>query len=172
MGCGPLTALQQPLDVLGWHKLRQGGPAPVRHGRHTSGQINDGVQGNIVGASPRLEPLSDNGGPTLTHQLLVGSPAIDAGTNALSVSPDGWPLAFDQRGPAHDRLVGQFVDMGAIEFTDGAGGSIAGRKLIGQAVARGEALKVRIYIDRDDNGRLDAGEDSVDVALREMQEEV
>lgn len=31
------------------------------------------------GTDPMLGPLADNGGPTLTHALLAGSPAIDAG---------------------------------------------------------------------------------------------
>jgi hypothetical protein len=39
---------------------------------------------------PRIGPLEDNGGPTRTHALLAGSPAIDAGTSG--------GLAFDQRG--------------------------------------------------------------------------
>jgi hypothetical protein len=37
--------------------------------------------GDIFAANPMLGPLSDNGGPTLTHALLLESPAIDAGDN-------------------------------------------------------------------------------------------
>jgi hypothetical protein len=48
---------------------------------------------NIADDDPRLAPLADNGGPTQTHALLPGSPAIDAG-NPDFVSPPG----FDQRG--------------------------------------------------------------------------
>src|SRR5262249_15437872 len=33
-------------------------------------------------ADPKLGPLQDNGGPTLTHALLTGSPAIDHGNRA------------------------------------------------------------------------------------------
>jgi uncharacterized repeat protein (TIGR01451 family) len=44
-------------------------------------------------APPLLGPLANNGGPTQTHALLPGSPAIDAGTNL------GCP-AIDQRGIA------------------------------------------------------------------------
>jgi hypothetical protein len=33
-------------------------------------------------SNPLLGPLADNGGPTLTHALLPGSPALDAGDNA------------------------------------------------------------------------------------------
>ena len=44
----------------------------------------DGATGDQVGttAAPidaKLGPLADNGGPTATHALLPGSPAIDSG---------------------------------------------------------------------------------------------
>jgi len=52
-----------------------------------------------------LEPLADNGGPTLTHALLAGSPAIDAADSA--VCP-----ATDQRGVARDAA----CDVGSFEF--------------------------------------------------------
>jgi hypothetical protein len=42
------------------------------------GAEKDG-KGNIVTDDPKLGPLSDNGGPTQTHALLPGSPALDAG---------------------------------------------------------------------------------------------
>jgi hypothetical protein len=54
-----------------------------------------------------LGPLQDNGGPTETHALLPGSPAIDVGTCA------GAPPA-DQRGVA--RPQGADCDIGAYEF--------------------------------------------------------
>ena len=47
--------------------------------------------GDLTGVAPLLGPLQDNGGPTETHALLSGSPAIDAG-NDLSAPPT------DQRG--------------------------------------------------------------------------
>jgi hypothetical protein len=60
----------------------------------------------IVG-SPGLEPLADNGGPTLTHALLAGSPAIDA-ANAATCPPT------DQRGVARPQGAG--CDVGAFEY--------------------------------------------------------
>jgi hypothetical protein len=64
-----------------------------------------------VGVNPRLGPLQDNGGPTLTHALLSGSPAIDRGscTDAGGVS-----LMFDQRNM--DRPSGRACDAGAFEI--------------------------------------------------------
>ncbi len=61
---------------------------------------------DLVNTDPLLGPLQDNGGPTFTHELLTGSPAIDAGTNS------GCP-ATDQRG--FTRPVGASCDIGAYE---------------------------------------------------------
>jgi predicted outer membrane repeat protein len=57
----------------------------------------------------KLDPnLANNGGPTQTHALLSGSPAINTGSNPAS-------LAFDQRGPGFARTSGAGTDMGAFE---------------------------------------------------------
>jgi hypothetical protein len=65
---------------------------------------------------PGLGPLQDNGGPTFTHGLLPGSPAIDAGDPGFVLPPD-----FDQRGTGFDRVrdgdgtAGPRIDIGALE---------------------------------------------------------
>jgi hypothetical protein len=64
---------------------------------------------NLVGGNPQLGPLQNNGGPTLTRAPLIGSPAVNAGTNALIAG-----TAVDQRGFL--RIVGPNVDIGAVEF--------------------------------------------------------
>ena len=43
---------------------------------------------NITGTDPMPGPLRDNGGSTLTHALLPGSPAIDAADNPSCESTD------------------------------------------------------------------------------------
>jgi predicted outer membrane repeat protein len=63
--------------------------------------------GDLVVADAMLGPLADNGGPTETHALLAGSPAIDAG------SPDCPPPSTDQRGVT--RPQGAACDVGAFE---------------------------------------------------------
>src|SRR5207244_2459322 len=73
--------------------------------------------GDLVGTpgaplDPKLGPLGNNGGPTWTMALLPGSPAIDAGDDALLSAP--FNLATDQRGLP--RKSGAHVDIGAFEF--------------------------------------------------------
>lgn len=68
--------------------------------------ITGDTTGNITGQDPRLGSLNDNGGPTFSHLLLAGSPAIDAGTST------GAP-ATDQRGISRPQGAG--VDIGAVE---------------------------------------------------------
>lgn len=67
--------------------------------------------GNCFAGSPggalNLGSLSNNGGPTDTHGLLSGSPAIDAGIGT-------WCMSLDQRGVT--RPQGGGCDAGAYEF--------------------------------------------------------
>lgn len=69
--------------------------------------------GDLPNASPSLGPLRNNGGPTWTHALSAGSPAIDSGDN--SAGPE-----TDQRGAKRprdgDKNGVAVCDMGAYEF--------------------------------------------------------
>ncbi len=64
--------------------------------------------------TPVLGPLQDNGGPTDTHALLAGSPAIDAGNPAGCTDDTGATLTTDQRGVI--RPQGTDCDIGSFEF--------------------------------------------------------
>jgi len=75
------------------------------HNVASDGSCNLTAAGDQPGTDPLLGPLADNGGPTLTHALSAGSPAIDAADTA--VCP-----AVDQRGVARDAA----CDVGAFEF--------------------------------------------------------
>ncbi len=105
---------------------------------NTAGGLTNGANNNIVGnngtsvlslASILNTTLANNGGPTLTHNLVTGSKAIGAGGN-ISVPSDigdvdgdldvDEEMPFDQRGNGFVRRFGTGspvpVDIGAIEF--------------------------------------------------------
>jgi len=67
--------------------------------------------GFSIQADPLIGPLVDNGGPTWTHALLPGSPALDVATDCTDTT--GSPLAFDQRFAS--RPGGPECDIGAYE---------------------------------------------------------
>jgi hypothetical protein len=70
-----------------------------------------------IGADPKLGPLTHNGGPTLTHQLLAASPALGKGSNPSTIPTD-------QR--FYPRTTNGKTDIGAVEYdtiyTDGFDG--------------------------------------------------
>jgi predicted outer membrane repeat protein len=78
------------------------------------------ASGNLIGGpahgaiDPKLGPLEFNGGPTETHALLLGSPAINTGDPALVAGLNGVPQ-FDQRGTPFTRVAGGRIDIGAVE---------------------------------------------------------
>ena len=81
-----------------------------------------GAPGDVSGADPLLGSLADHGGPTPTHDLRPGSPALD------TANPAGCP-AIDQRGVTRPQDPG--CDMGAFEArvlpSRGTSGTFGGR---------------------------------------------
>ncbi|MCW5201966.1 hypothetical protein VU12_03405 [Desulfobulbus sp. US4] len=73
---------------------------------------SDGTSGIHIptALSAIIDPLADNGGSTLTHALVPGSPAIDLDPNNVECSTG---LATDQRG--EPRPVGAGCDAGSYE---------------------------------------------------------
>jgi hypothetical protein len=84
--------------------------------------------GDQVFTNPMLGPLHNNGGPTLTHALLPGSPAIDTGDPNFTPPP-----LFDQRGPGFDRVVNGRIDKGSFEVQAPTVQSASSRKTHGAA---------------------------------------
>jgi hypothetical protein len=66
--------------------------------------------GDQINTNPLLGPLQDNGGPTFTHALLPGSPAIDAGDPSFTPPP-----FYDQRGCPFARVFNGRIDVGSLE---------------------------------------------------------
>ena len=80
--------------------------------------ISDGANGNQIGtlANPidaLTGTLGDNGGPTQTVLLDPQSPAINAGSNTEATNLS---LMNDQRGTGFPRILGNQVDIGALEI--------------------------------------------------------
>jgi hypothetical protein len=90
------------------------GGTVTSHGYNISSDNGGGYlngPGDQINTDPLLGPLQNNGGPTLTHAPLTGSPAIDAG------DPNFTPPPFrDQRGPCFYRVFGRRIDVGSVEI--------------------------------------------------------
>lgn len=97
-------------------------------------RVNNGCAGSLIATDqsgtaasplePGLDPLADNGGPTGTHALVTGSPAIDGGDPAdcLGWDPEAgadFPFTTDQRSEPRptdgDGDTGVVCDAGAFE---------------------------------------------------------
>jgi hypothetical protein len=70
----------------------------------------------FIVSDPLLGLLADNGGATLTHSLLPGSPAIDAGDNITCVVRDQRGVLRRYDGDANGSLI---CDVGAYEYNTG-----------------------------------------------------
>ena len=75
-------------------------------GLNLSSDASCGTDPAMLIADPKLGPLANNGGPTRTHALLLGSPAINAGSLCTET--------IDQRYVTRDK--GLSCDLGAFEF--------------------------------------------------------
>jgi hypothetical protein len=80
--------------------------AITRQGANISDDDTCGGPTQIMIGDPEIGPLANNGGPTMTHALLAGSPAIDAGSSCT--------VTVDQRYTPRDAD----CDVGAFEFAD------------------------------------------------------
>jgi hypothetical protein len=72
---------------------------------------NNKVGTNAMRLDPKLGPLQNNGGTTLTRVPQTGSPLVDAGNNNLVPG-----LSTDQREGGFARIFGPVVDIGATEL--------------------------------------------------------
>ncbi len=91
----------------------------ISSGYNLSSDNGGGVLTNTtdqINTDPLLGPLADNGGPTFTHALLVGSPAIDKGKSfGLTTDQRGAPRPFDFSAISN-ASGGDGSDIGAFEL--------------------------------------------------------
>ncbi len=95
-------------------------PSPTSQGYNLEDADSCGFgsgPGDLVGVPPLLGALADNGGPTRTHVLLAGSPAIDAGSASSGETTDqrGFPRPSDLPSVAN-APGGDGSDIGAFEL--------------------------------------------------------
>ncbi|MBK8467448.1 MAG: hypothetical protein IPL32_16650 [Chloracidobacterium sp.] len=86
---------------------------------NTAGSVFTPTATDITGQDPNIGPLENNGGPTFTHVLLPGSPAIDKGESSGSTNdqrsqsrPYDNPLITNASG-------GDGADIGSVEVRPG-----------------------------------------------------
>ncbi len=111
---GTLTLGNTVLAASGCHPA---GVPPISLGHNVADDGSCGLAGpgDQVVADAKLGPLADNGGPTRTHALLSGSPAIDAGDNHACPVTDQRNVLRPQNG---------VCDVGAFEIQSGFLGGV------------------------------------------------
>ena len=120
----PVTVVMQNSIVAGNHADGKGQDIfgeLISHGynliQQSSGATihNDGFGKDIIGFPAKLGRLQKNGGPTPTHALLPGSPALDQ-IPLTACHVNG--ITTDQRGFARPDGKEQACDIGAYEYVD------------------------------------------------------
>jgi hypothetical protein len=107
--------------------------------------------GDVHNAVVRLGPLAFNGGPTRTHALLAGSPAIDTGNNNRCNAADQRGVSVPNGiGGTHRRIDGDgngsaICDVGAFEVQrDGVAPTVAGIDLLDATPTAATSVRWRV----------------------------
>ncbi|MCY2991124.1 MAG: FG-GAP-like repeat-containing protein [Planctomycetota bacterium] len=153
-------------DIAGARGFISLGHNLIGDGSGSSGFTN-GVNGDVVGINgspvdPLLGPLADNGGTTLTHLPLPGSPVIDAGNNTGAPATDQTGIARPQDGNGDSTAT---VDIGAVEryWAEIHGRLFHDHNRDGSQAGDGSEpgwADWTVYLDWNQNGTLDRGEPS------------
>ncbi len=144
-------------SLLGDHCLFYRSPGNPDAGHNLSRRTTCGLSDptSQAGVALFLSGLADNGGPTQTHALRAGSPAIDAGDAALCMGLG--VNGLDQRDVSRadgSASVSGSCDVGAFEFMD----------CDGSGVDDGSEIAMDRSLDQNGNMLLDACENQPPVA--------
>ncbi|MCA9236784.1 MAG: hypothetical protein KDA44_15015 [Planctomycetales bacterium] len=161
--------------IVAGNSLSDGAPSNLTGSGNLSGSYNLLGSGatafgatNLTGIDdPLLGPLANNGGPTRTHALLPGSPALEAGDPSIASSGS----EFDQRGLGFFRvsdsdisMPGSRIDIGAYEAQGApsadfnSDGSVDGRDFLAWQRGLGKANAQRSDGNSDDDDDADASD--------------
>ncbi len=117
---GTLTLSNTIVSGNATQDIQRDGGTITSGGYNLVGVSNAGASFSAPGdqtsiTDPKLGPLQNNGGPTFTHALLAGSPAIDKGKTSLTLDQRGLTRPVDDPNiaPATD---GDNNDIGAVEL--------------------------------------------------------
>ncbi|QDV35062.1 choice-of-anchor Q domain-containing protein [Tautonia plasticadhaerens] len=94
---------------------------------------------DLINTDPLLGPLADNGGPTPTHALRPGSPAVDAAVPTAGVTTDQRGVPRPQ-GTAPDIGAFELVESAFLELTSETASNAVGRSQTVLATARDAML--------------------------------
>ena len=128
---------------------------------------------NVMTDSPQIGALTNNGGNTETHELIAGSPAINASDPSAVLGIGIYAFVYDQRGNNFGRLQGGRVDIGAFEVGDPpsadfeSDGLVTGIDFLLWQRGVGTVAPNAMKIDGDADNDLDS--DSSDLAVWELQ---
>jgi hypothetical protein len=115
VGTGTLEIVNTILNAsAGSSNIANYGGTITSHGYNLSSDDGAGyltAPGDQINTDPMLGPLQDNGGATLTHALLPGSPAINAGDPNFTPPP-----LYDQRDTPFVRVYNGRIDIGSFEL--------------------------------------------------------
>jgi len=112
---GSVMTVTNSILVAGSQGGNCGGAPPATGGHNISSDDTCGLSGlgDLNSVDPLLGPLADNLGPTRTHALLAGSPAIDGGDDAACMPTDQRDMLRPGDGNGDGVPV---CDVGAYEF--------------------------------------------------------
>lgn len=117
-GDGTFTFTHDIIDDAASALVNSGGGSITSLGYNLSSGDGNGFltkPGDKINTDPVIGPLANNGGPTPTHAILAGSPALNGGDRAFDPNAFTPPLNSDQRGAGFARVAATIIDIGAYE---------------------------------------------------------